>query len=313
MYMLWGDCCGRAIISRMWLLYAFLSPAFYAVAEIFDEFLVTKEFKHPLTVVFYTSLFNLIFIPILFAFSPPELPPLHTIPIFIVLGLVGVGYLYPYYQGLRSDDTSVAISFFAIGRIFVPILAFVIVGEVLDLQQYLGIGLIIVSVVMLGLHRAKKHFKFSKAIWYIGLAAFLLSFEGVFLKLLFDQGVSVSTAVGGESIVGLLFACTLLFSKTVRGDARAVLPLFIKLSPLFLLEELFTFLGQVSESSAISLTSVSVVKGITISAPFFLIIYAWLGRGIFPKLFKEDLHRRKVIHKLALFAVLIIGVVLVKE
>jgi drug/metabolite transporter (DMT)-like permease len=221
--------------------------------------------------------------------------------------------LYPYYQGLRSDDTSVAISFFAIGRIFVPILAFIIVGEVLDLQQYFGIGLIIVSVIMLGLHHSKKRFKFSKAIWYIGSAAFLLSFEGVFLKLLFDQGVSVSTAVGGESIVGLLLACTLLFSKTVRRDVRAVLPLFIKLSPLFLLEEFFTFLGQISESSAISLTSVSVVKGITISAPFFLIVYAWLGRDLFPKLFKEDLHRRKVLHKLALFVVLIVGVILVKE
>ena len=54
---------------NMWLLFAFLSPAFYAIAEIFDEFLVTKEFKHPFTVVFYTSLFNLIFVHLIYLLS----------------------------------------------------------------------------------------------------------------------------------------------------------------------------------------------------------------------------------------------------
>lgn len=297
----------------MWFLFAFLAPAFYAIAEIFDNFLVNKEFKHPLTLVFYTSLFNLIFVPILFAFQPPTLPPLHTIPIFIMLGLVGVGYLYPYYKGLKSDDTSVAISFFAIGRVFIPVLAFLIVGEVLDIQQYVGIGIIIISVFMLGLHHTRKKFKFSKAVWYIGFAAFLLAFEGVFLKLLFDDGVSVSTAIGGQATFGLVLSCSLLFSKKVRTDAHSVLPLFIKLSPLFLLEELFTFLGQYAENWAISLTSLSVVKGITMVAPFFILIYAWIGRGLFPQIFKEDLHRKKIIHKLLLFTFLIIGILLIKE
>jgi drug/metabolite transporter (DMT)-like permease len=297
----------------MWLLFAFLAPAFYAIAEIFDNFLVNKEFKHPFTLVFYTSLFNLIFVPILFFFQPPTWPPLHTIPIFILLGLVGVGYLYPYYRGLKSDDTSVVISFFAIGRVFIPVLAFLIVGEVLDLQQYLGILLIIVSVVALAMHHSRKKFRFSKAVWYIGWAAFLLSFEGVFLKLLFENGVSVSTAIGGESILGLIFAIFLLASGRMRKEIRTGLPLFIKLSPLFLLEEFFTFAGQWTESSAISLTSLSVVKGITMSAPFFLVVYAWLGEGVFPSLFKEDLHRKKVLRKLLLFVVLVIGILLVKE
>lgn len=297
----------------MWLLFAFLAPAFYAVAEIFDEFLANKKFKHPLTLVFYSTLFNLIFVPILFFFSPPTFPPLSTIPIFILLALVDVGYLYPYYRGLKVDDTSVVISFFAIGRIFIPVLAFLIIGEVLDLQQYLGIGIIIVSVVALGIHHSRKHFKLSKAMWYIGLAAFLLAFEGVFLKMLFDKGVDVSTAVGGQSILGLMFGCSLLLFGRVRRDAKATLPLFIKLSPLFLVEELFTFLGYVTESKAISLTSVSVVKGITMASPFFLLIYAWLGSSFFPTFFKEDLHRNNVLRKLFLFLVLIAGIILVKE
>ncbi|TSC60540.1 MAG: putative membrane protein [Parcubacteria group bacterium LiPW_15] len=297
----------------MWLLYAFLAPAFYAVAEIFDEFLDNKEFKHPLTLIFYTSLFNLVFVPILFAFSPPALPPLHTIPIFILLGFVGVGYLYPYYRGLKVDDTSVVVSFFAISRVFIPVLAFLIVGEVLNFTQYAGILLVVVSVIALALHHAHKRFQFSKAMWYIGAAALLLAFEGIFLKLLFKSGVSVSTAIGGEAMIGLVLGVSVLISGKARKNIGAMFPLFVKLSPLFLLEELFTFLGQFTESSAISLTSISVVKGITMASPFFILVYAWIGHGFFPQFFKEDLHRKKVIKKLFLFLVLIAGIILIKE
>src|SRR3989338_2331948 len=146
----------------MWILFACISAAFYAVAEQFDSFFVNGKFKHPFTLLFYTSLFNLIFVPVLFIFQPPEVPPISTIPLFILLGLVGIGYLYPYYRGLQSDDTSVAISFFGVSRIFVPVLAFLAVGEVLDVQQYLGILLIILSVTLLGLHHVRHHFRWSK-------------------------------------------------------------------------------------------------------------------------------------------------------
>ncbi len=298
----------------MWLIYAFLSPLFYAVAEIFDNFLVNHKFKrHPFILVFFTSLFNLIFVPLLFFFDRPEIPPISTLPIFILLGFASVGYLYPYYRGLQSDDTSIVISFFAIGRIFVPILAFLVVGEILNVIQYVGIALVILSVFALGLHHSKKQFKFSKAIWYIGLAAFLLACEGVLMKLLFERGVTVSTALGGESIIALLMGMSLLLLPKLRREIKSALPDFLKLSPLFLLEEFFTFLGFAAEGYAISLTSVSVVKGITMASPFFLIVYAWLGQGIFPSLFKEDLHRKKVLKKILLFAVLITGIILIKE
>ncbi|MFA6432586.1 MAG: EamA family transporter [Candidatus Paceibacterota bacterium] len=297
----------------MWIFFAFLAPAFYSIAEVFDNFLANKKFKKLLTLVFYTSLFNLIFIPVLFLFDPPQIPPLDTLPIFVILGFISIGYLYPYYKGLQSDDTSIAISFFAIGRLFIPVLAFLIVGEVLDLVQYIGIALIVTSVIALGLHHTKAKFRFSKAIWHIGLAAFILAFEGVLFKLLFDDGVSVSTAIGGEAAIALILALSLLAFHRVRHDIKASLPTFIRLSPLFLLEEMLTFFGLAAEAYAISLTSVSVVKGITMISPFYLLIFAWLGRGLFPSVFKEDLHKGHLLKKILFFAILLSGVILLRE
>lgn len=297
----------------MWFFVALLSSALYAIAELLDNFFINKEFKHPFALVFFTSLFNILYIPVLIIFQHPEFPPLHTIPIFIALGFVNAGYLYPYYKGLKEDDTSVAISFLAIERIIVPILAFFIVGEVLLVSQYLGILTIVIVVFALGLHHAKRKFRLSKGVFWISLAALFLAFEGVLFKLLFENGVSVATAIAGESVMSLMFGMTVILSKRVRKDVRTSLPLFIRFSPLFLLEEAFTFLGLYAESWAISHASVSIVMGITMVSPFFLVAFAFLGRGLLPSFFKEDLHRGRVLKKCILFALLVIGIILVKE
>lgn len=297
----------------MWFFVALLSSALYAVAEAMDNFFVNKEFKHPMVLVFFASIFNIFYIPILIFTQHPELPPLHTLPIFLLLGFVNVGYLYPYYKGLREDDTSIAIAFLAVERIMVPVLAFFIVGELLYTQQYLGILLIAIAVFALGLHHAKKKFKLSKGVWYISCAALFLAFEAVLLKVLFNDGVSVATAVGGESLISMIFGLSVFFHRKIRKDIILSIPLFLKISPLFFVEEMFTFLGLYAEGWAISHTSVSVVKGITMVSPFFLMIFAWFGRGMFPTFFKEDLHRGRVFKKSLLFIIIIIGIFLVNE
>ena len=115
----------------MWLFIAFLAPAFYGWSNIFDNFLANQKFKKPLVLAFYTSLFNIVFLPIIFLIQKPVLPAFEIIPIFVGLGMINILYLYPYYRGLQTEDTSIAVSFFSFGRIFIPILAYFIVGEVL--------------------------------------------------------------------------------------------------------------------------------------------------------------------------------------
>ena len=296
----------------MWLGFALISAALYGIAEILDNFFANKEFKHPLTLVFYSCLFNLVYVPLLILLMHPSLPPLSTLPIFILLGFVNVGYLYPYYKGLKDDDTSVAISFLAIERILVPVLAFLVIGEVLQPVQYAGILVIVMSVILLGLHHSRARFKLSKGVWHISCAALFLACEAILLKVLFDQGVSVETAVTGEAIISLAFGASVAGLAHVRRDIVRSFGLFRKLLPIFLIEELFTLAGLYTESKAISMAPVSIVKGVTMASPFFLVIYAWLGVQFFPKLFKEDLHRRQIFKKLVLFAVLVTGIMLIK-
>jgi drug/metabolite transporter (DMT)-like permease len=295
----------------MWLFIAFLAPMFYGIANISDSLLTNKNFRNPMTLAFYASFFALIFVPLLFFFDKLSFPPLSLLPIFILLGSINVLYLYPYYKGLQNDDTSTAVSFFALGRIFTPVWAFLIVGEILSLNQYIGIALVIVGSVFLSMKGPLKDIEFSKAIFYILLAAFIISFEGVLLKYLFEHGISVGTGVAGEMLAS--FLCTLLFflHKKTRLDIIENFLIFRKKIPLFFIEEGATFLAFFSGSYALSLAPVSLVKGITILSPFFVLAYAKIFGKKLPHLFNEQIGTGITLKKVILFSLTALGVFLI--
>ncbi len=297
----------------MWIFIALLAPAFYGVSNIFDTILVTKNFKNPFVLVFFTSLFNLIFIPFLWIIG--TLPTLSEIsiawPIFLLLGLINVSYLYPYYKGLQSDDTSTVVSFFGLGRIIIPILAFIIVGETLSFYKYVGIVLVVSSVIFLSVEKIPGGVRFSKALKFIALAAFITSFEGVLFKYLYTKGISVTTAVSGELIVAFILAMLLPLFRPLRREIRDGVPLFWNKIHLFFVEELATFLAFLSESYALKIAPVSLVKSITIFTPFFVLFYAKLLGKRFKNTFNERKERKYTIKKFVFFTTLAMGILLV--
>ncbi len=295
----------------MWLLFAFLAPMFYGVANVFDNFLTNKSFKNPATLSFYASLFSIVFVPLLLFFYKLSFPPISLLPIFLLLGIVNVAYLYPYYKGLQSDDTSTAVSFFSLGRIFIPIWAFFIVGEKLTTGEYIGVALIVIGTILLSMKGKLSDIKLSKALFYILLAAFIISFEAVLMKYLFNHGVSVGVGVAGEIIASSLCALLFLLNKKTRIDIKMSFSTFRNTIPIFLAEEGATFLAFFTGSYALGIAPVSLVKSITIFSPFFVLIYAKLLGKRFPGFFNEQKGIGITLKKVILFSMTALGVILV--
>jgi drug/metabolite transporter (DMT)-like permease len=295
----------------MWLLIALVAPMFYGIANVSDSLLINKNFRNPLTLTFYASCFALIFVPIVFIFYPVSVPSISLIPIFILLGIINVLYLYPYYKGLQSDDTSTAVSFFALGRIFIPIWAFFVIGEKLSVGEYLGVGLVIVCSILLSMKGSLRKITFSKAILYILLSAFIISFEGVLLKYLFEHGVSVGTGVAGEMIFSFLCTLVLLASKKIRTDIIHSFSIFKENVPLFFIEEGATFVAFFTGSIALGMAPVTLVRGISSLTPFFVLAYAKvLGKKV-PHLFNEQTNTSITLKKIIVFTITVLGVLLI--
>lgn len=292
-----------------WILVALLSPALHAVANEFDAYLTNRFFRRPFTIAFYSTLMGILFLPLVFLVERPYLPSLQVIPFLIIAGLADVLYLYPYYKALQVDDTSTVASLFSLGKISVPVLAFLFVHERLTLTQYLGVALILISSTLLTL-KHKKRFSFNKSFWYMGICALILAIESVVYKYVFEQ-VSWATGFTWSTISSFIVVACMLVVPSVRRDIAAHMKSFRRHGHLVFVEELFTFAGSAAGTFAIALAPVTLVESIGEIQPFFVLVAALLVYPFYPRMFKEHIDGHSIEKKIALFVLTAVGVLLV--
>jgi drug/metabolite transporter (DMT)-like permease len=294
----------------IWFLFAVLSPILFACSNIFDNDLTNLHFKKVPTLVYYSSLFNTLFLPIIFLIQRPSALPIALIPAALVIGAIEIFYLFPYYAALRRDDTSVVISLFSLGKLFVPLLAFLFVHEALRPIQYAGFALIVFGGAFVSLnHGRRKKIKLNIAFVYMLICSLLLSIEAILYKYLFET-VSWSTGLTWSVIFSFIFALSFWLIPKWRPDIIKKSETFIHELPLFLGSEFFTFAGTATATFAVSIGSVTLTQGIDSFQPFFVLLYALILERFLPKVFKERIDRKSLIRKFFWFLVMVGGVVL---
>ncbi len=293
----------------IWIIVALVSPAFHAVANEFDAYLTNRFFRRPLTIAFYSTLMGILFLPFIFFIELPYLPSPQVIPFLILAGIADVLYLYPYYKALQVDDTSTVAALFSLGKISVPILAFLFVHERLTLTQYLGVALIIISSALLTL-KHKKRFVLNKSFLYMGMCALILAVESVVYKYVFEQ-VSWATGFTWSTVASFIVVIAMLVVPSVRKDIVVHAKSFRRHGHLVFAEEFFTFAGSATGTFAIALAPVTIVESIGEIQPFFVLVVALLVYPFYPRMLKEHVDGRSIKKKIALFVLTAVGVFLV--
>ena len=272
-----------------------------------DNYFANHIFKNTHVLIFYVSLLNLLFIPFIFLFQTPNLPTLAQLPLLIILGLENTLYLYPYYKALQSDDTSTVVSLFSIGKMFVPLLAFFIVGELLTFTQYVGFAIIIIASTLL---TWKGKIQFNKSLGYMIVTSLLIAIGIVTYKYLYTTA-TWSTGFVWATIFSFFVALPLLLISTIRKQIKVQFPQFKKNIKLFIAEEFVTFLGLATFTYALTLQKVSIVEAVVSIQPFIVIVITIIARQYWPTIFKEDISAKVLAKKSTLFIIMIIGVYLV--
>lgn len=293
----------------MWIFIALISPLSHGVANIFDNYLSNKVFSNVWVLIFFTSCFNILFIPLIFLFGKPSLPTFTSIPFLFGIAAIEVFYLYPYYKALQHDDTSVVVSLFSLGKVFIPILAYFILGEKLLLSQYIGFLIIIICGGLLTF-KQEEQIRFNRSFLYMFLCTLLLAIEAILYKLAFEQ-ISWVSSFTFQAIFSIpLVLSGLLFPK-IRQGVKNGLQTFRRTTPVFLVEEFMTFIGLAASSYTISIVPVTYEKSIDSFQPFFAIFFAILFQKFFPRFFKEKIDKRSMLKKFLLFLLMIVGTVMV--
>ncbi len=291
-----------------WILIAFLEPVLHASVNILDSNLTNRLFKSAWLITILVAFSTVLFLPLIWIFDPPTNLPLNLLPFFVVVAFIELFYSYPYYKALQNADTSIAISLFSLGKIFVPILAFVFIKESLLPIQYFGFFLIIGSSFALTFNRQAR-FRLNKSFFYMLLASALLAIEVVIYKYIFDQ-VGWSTGfVWVLGISGVMGLFTILLPK-VRQSIKLELPALKKYYWLILLIGGIGFFGNIGFTYAVSQVPATVARTIDSFQPMFVLFYAVIFKRFFPISFKEEVDIRSLAKKVVLFIITVIGVVL---
>lgn len=291
------------------ILSAFLNPISHSWANILDSYLSNKIFERLSTLIFFSSLFGLIFLPIILIIDFPHLIPFSAFIIVFFIALIEVLYQYPYYQALRKGDTSVVASLFSLGKIFIPLFAFLLVSERLHPIQYIGFFIIILSSALLTFDFRKLHF--NESLFLMSVVSIILSLQVVLYKYLFIQGISWGSAVFWAGIIQFLTAGIIMLLPKNLKDLMQSKNRLKQIGPLFFLAQFLTWTGNVVGDYAIFLIPVSLVEGIGSTQPIFVLLLAIIFASKAPNIFKEYIGMESIRKKILFFLLIILGVVLI--
>lgn len=293
----------------VWLLFAFLSPILHGICNIIDNHFSNNIFKDISSLIFYATLTNLAFLPIVLIFGKPSFISLIELPYFVIVAITNLVYFIPYYKALQCEETSIVSALFSLGKIFVPVLAFIFIHEVLELRQYLAIVMIIFSSILLTINRNKR-FKFNHSFYLMLLCTFILAIEAVCYKYLLMNLDFITTIVWSSVISFLLIMIYFLIVSNFRKSIKTSYQSYRNHWSLFILVEFFAFSGSIAFIYASSLHSISIVTAIGSSQAIFVLIYAKIFAKHFPELFKEKTDNVASFKKLVIYSIMIIGVIL---
>ena len=294
----------------IWIIACVFALFFFAISNLFDTYFANHMFKSTHAIVFYLSLLNVIFLPLVILYEVPTLPPISMIPYLLLLGFTNVIYLYPWYKALREGEVSSVVSLWALGKIFIPILAFLIVNETLSLNQYFGFFIIIFASALLSYEgRFGKRFTFNSSLWWMILCSFIVAVEVVLYRYVF-MSLSWSSGFVWSFVASLIFVLPLLCVPSIKVVIKDNWFIFKSNIWIILAEEFATFLAMASVTIAISLQKVSIVETIMSLEPIVIMGVGYIWARFFTSIKKYHLTKNQILFRVGIFLMMGFGIYL---
>ncbi|MBR6412181.1 MAG: DMT family transporter [Alphaproteobacteria bacterium] len=285
---------------------AFLSPLFYALSVIIESFLSLAVFKKPIVMLFFVSLTNALFVPLVLCLGTPTLPDGYSWLIYCLIACIDICYLYPYYKALKKTDTSIVSSLFALGKIFVPILAFILLQDKLETRQYIGFVIIILASAFLN-KKSQDKFRLNQAFYLMFLSSFLLALRICIVKYVLWRDNNYINVLIYPNLISGLIPFTFLVLKQNRREISRRIASYRRRFKFFVVIEFLTFLAVSCSTIALSKLSPVISTAIEATEPLFVLSLAMIVNATRIYHFRENTGLFK---KICCFILIILGIVL---
>jgi len=261
-----------SFIWDSWVWVALAVPIFYGLDAVLDAFFVGKSvYKNPVHATILSGLFSgLAILFFLFQNQVIERPALLIILACLLNGGLYLIHVYFYFKALfKLNDSSNIEVFLGFSVFLVPVLAFIFLNEKLIFNQYLGISIALIGVVILTIASIKRK-SFIRTLLPMGGAILLLSIsfviqDEIYQHVSFQAGLSYF--MGGQVIAALLL--------WLGTECKGVVSSAEKFGPLFIFSQFLGVLAVVFSQRAIDISpSISYVAAIETTTPLFIMLFS---------------------------------------
>ena len=272
-----------------WFLIALIAPMLWAILNIVDKYFLTKLVKNAVSYQILIALFDSIVILPLFLFVNISF----AFPWFIlsILLSVVISFIFIFYnKAMIIEETSRVVIMFYLNPLFALILAYVFLGETLNLSKYIGILFLVSSSILISYRESKGKFKVSAALGYVLIISIAWAASNIFTKYVFnfiDYFSFLFWTVIGYLICGLILLCTPKFRKDFFNDMHKANKKKVIFWRLF--SVVLYYIALLSFYIAISKESVSLVSAVPSLQPLFVLIYTIILSLFMPKILSEKI------------------------
>ena len=298
----------------LWILASLATAIVLTIANITDSHILSKKLPSVSSYLLAMGVFQAISAGVVFAFFPfSAAADVTRIMAAIGGGLANAFALVILLNCLQKGEVSRVIPVTSSFPIFVALLSMPLLGEILNLWEWLAIFLTVTGAILISLQRdgTGQKTRLQKSFLLLLLAAFLFAVSNIGFKYAMDENTISfwnTFSINGIccAVVALLFSLrksTLLELKNLKQRTQ-------KLGLIFGSQSVAA-LGITLSFIAISTGPVALVSTIMNIRPAFVFLFSLILSRRYPNFINEPLKRSSILIKLIGIAMITGGVVII--
>jgi len=288
-----------------WYIFALLAPAFWALNNVFIKFLITNKFKSYLPLIF-----TVISVDAVFAVAVLLLGAItYSFPYSLLalsVGLMPLTAFMLYSKALIKEEVSRIVTLFQLIPVFVVFLSVIFLNEILGMNRYLGIGLIVIASILISYKKTGKK-SFSSALKFMVPFGMIIAAYTIVDKTLLGYldywsvffWNLLGTFCGSLSLLVLPKPRTEIVKTISAVGKKAVFTTFVG-------EGLYV-IGTIFSLIALSLIDASLASSLFGLQPFFVFFYTIVLSVFLPKIIKEKINKETLLLKASAIALMFTG------
>jgi drug/metabolite transporter (DMT)-like permease len=294
-----------------WFIYALLAPILWAGCNVLDKIILEKHIKNPISYQIVISFFDIISIIILLIIAPIS-TNIFGFFMGIMIGVIGVIAVIFYNKSIKDEEASRVVPLAYISSIFVPILAYIFLGEILNFQKYLGVIFILIGGILISFKKTIEKWHFSSAVKFMIISAFLWGVSSIIAKYVLNS-IDYFSLTLWQFLGYIITVPLLLATSNSRENFWGYLKNFNKkIFSLMIINTIIYLIAILAFYFATSITDISLVYAIASTQPFFIFIYMLIITTIAPSIVKEKIDKSSILFKIIAICLIFIGTLLIE-